>query len=560
MNEKWSALPNIKYLVCLVIFLGIILAMQYLQNAYSVELRSDANGHYITTLLALDYVLAGFPGNPITYAVDYFIHYPSIRIGNNPPAFYALSGAWALLAGDSISAVLVLSAALGSIYCIITLFFANRVVGIGAGVIIAFVTTSLPIFRDVAASFLIDIPIGIFSLAAAISYAAFLTRNTAQSAVWFSLLAATALMIKLSALFLALMVPLAILINGKFYLVRNKLFWLPPLLIGILIMPWYLFTFENLTEGAKTQWTILYPLQALIGYLAILAENLSYAGMALVGIGIIERISFIRSNPDTPQAGLWSVIIALLGAVILFQAMIPSNILDRYLITALCPALILLWRGAQVLGAYILDKTGHALQPPESVRHKILHLIPVAILMAVMVLTLPLTPKTGNQMDLAAKKVSEALPAANPVVLIGSDGDREASFIAHLAQLDRARPSKFAVRGSRLLGKEEGFMNIDYMPKFDRPEDVLRELERLSIAMVIIDRSKLAQEWRHNRDLAWLVDNKPDLWRQVWSMDNPGSDGALSLYMLKSAEAKTVDMDLLRKEFRPNSGNIGTEK
>lgn len=99
-------------------------------------------------------------------------------------------------------------------------------------------------------------------------------------------------------------------------------------------------------------------------------------------------------------------------------------------------------------------------------------------------------------------------------------------------------------------------MNIDYMPKFDSPEDVLRELERLSITLVVLDKSKKAREWRHNRDIAWLVENKPDLWRQVWSMDNPGLDGTLSFYILKSSETKTVDMTLLRKEFRPNSVDL----
>lgn len=556
MYKKLSAPQIVKFFICCVILLCVIFATQVLQNAYATELLSDANGHYVTTLLAYDYIMAGFPGNPVSYAVDYFIHYPSIRIGNNPPAFYAFSSVWALLTNDSIHAALVLSALLALIYCVITLFFAGRVLGVGAGVVIAFVTALLPIFREVAASFLIDIPIGILSLAAALSYASFLNKNTARSAIWFSLLAATALMVKLSALFLALMVPLAILISGKFYLVRNKLFWLPLLIIGILTMPWYLYTFESLTEGAKTQWTILYPFQALAGYLVILARNLSYPGIALIAAGIVERIRFVRSNPDTEAASLWAVLIALLGAVILFQALMPTNILDRYLITALCPAMLLLWQGAQVSGAYIMETVGRATRVPESVKSKTPYLIAALILMITVVPTLPFTPAPGNQMGLVAKKVAEALPANNPVVLIGSDGSRESSFIAQLAQLDQARPSMFVVRGSRLLGKEEGFMNIDYMPKFDSPEDVLRELERLSITLVVLDKSKKAREWRHNRDIAWLVENKPDLWRQVWSMDNPGLDGTLSFYILKSSETKTVDMTLLRKEFRPNSVDL----
>ncbi len=537
--------------------------MQYFQNVYATELLSDANGHYVTTLLAYDYIKAGFPGNPVTYAVDYFIHYPAIRIGNNPPTFYVLSSLWALITADSIHAALVLSAILGAVYCIFTLILSSRVLGVGAGVILAFTVALLPLFRDVAGSFLIDIPIGIFSLAAILSYARFLNTPSAGSAVLFSLLAAAALMIKLSALFLAVMVPVAILISGKFHLLRNKYFWMPVLIIGVLIFPWYLYTFESLTEGAKKQWTILYPLRALTEYLSILARNISLpgialAGIALAGIAMIERFRFIRSNPNDAAADLWSVIIALLAAVVFFQALMPANILDRYLITALAPAMILVWRGARVLGEYISDVFGRRGLLSENLRNRIPHLVCAAIILIILVPALHIKPAAGNRMAEVAQKVSQTLPASNPVVMIASDGVRESSFIAQLAQLDKARPSMFAIRASRVLGKEEGFMNIDYKPKFNSPEEVLAELERLSVTMVVLDRAKQAQEWRHNRDIAWLADHRPELWRPVGSIQNPGNDGALSLLVLKRSEAKTVDFPMLRQEFRPNSGNIGT--
>ncbi|MEQ1889968.1 MAG: glycosyltransferase family 39 protein [Alphaproteobacteria bacterium] len=559
MNETTIVSQNIKYFLCFTGLCVIILITQYLQNVYATELLSDANGHYVTTLLAHDYIKAGFPGNPVSFAVDYFIHYPSIRIGNNPPTFYVLSSLWALITTDSIHAALVLSAILGAVYCIFTLILSSRVLGMGAGVIIAFAVALLPLFRDVAGSFLIDIPIGIFCLAAILSYARFLNTQSARSAVLFSLLAAAALMIKLSALFLAVMVPMAILISGKFYLLRNKYFWLPVLIIGVLILPWYLFTFENLTEGAKKQWTILFPLQALTEYLSILASNITLPGIALLGAGVIERIRFIRSNPNDAAADLWSVIIALLAAVVFFQALMPTNILDRYLITALAPAMILVWRGARVLGEYISDVFGRRGLLSENLRNRIPHLVCAAIILIIMGPALHIKPATGNRMAEVARKVSQTLPASNPVVMIASDGVRESSFIAQLAQVDRARPSLFAIRASRVLGKEEGFMNIDYKPKFNSPEEVLAELERLSVTMVVLDRAKQAQEWRHNRDIAWLADHRPELWRPVGSIQNPGNDGALSLLVLKSSEAKMVDFPLLRREFRPNSGNIGTE-
>ena len=220
--------------------------------------------------------------------------------------------------------------------------------------------------------------------------------------------------------------------------------------------------------------------------------------------------------------------------------------------------MILIWQGAMATGNYISDTLARTAPLSARTRNSIPQLLLAAILSVILVPALSIRPVQGNQMIQIAKQVSEMLPRNNPVVLIGSDGERESGFIAQLAQLDPARPSMFAVRGSRLLGKEEGFMNIDYAPKFNSPEEVLGELERLSICMVILDTAKKSQAWKHNRDIEWLINNKPDLWRKLYSMDNPGGDGAIEIYILKSSERKTPDMPLIRKQFGPNSGHFGT--
>jgi len=558
MTPKLSQYKIFISILAFALLAGTIIASQYFRGVFSSELMSDANGHYVTTLLAHDYIRNIFPGNPVAYAVDYFIHYPSIRIGNNPPAFYALSGLWALVTSDSIQSAYLLSAALAALYCVISMWWLARLEGMSAGLVAAISIALLPTFQRVAGSFLIDIPIGIFSLAAAICYAMFLHRGARLPAVLFSIFAAAALLIKLSALFLAVMVPLTILISGKYSLLRNRNFWLPVLIVGTLITPWYLLTFETLTAGAKTQWDITYPLLSLSGYLSVFAANFTLPGLVLVLAGLVDRLRFIRANKGSIEADQWSVIIALAVSVPLFQIFIPANILERYMITALGPMVMLLWPGAAAIG----NLAGRQLQRHALISEKFSGRIPYAILAVVLgvicVNALRIEPAPSNQMAQAAQKASESLPASNPIVLVASHGRRESSFIAQLASRDKSRPSMFAVRGSRLFGKKEGFMNVDYAPKFNSPDEVLRELEKLSIAMIVLDRSAEAQMWQHNKDLAWLVDNKPELWRQIWSMDNPGGDGTLSLLMLKSAETKTLDKSILIQEFRPKSGKIGT--
>ncbi|MDO9459868.1 MAG: glycosyltransferase family 39 protein [Alphaproteobacteria bacterium] len=557
----WIQTARNKTLISLLAFSALfcaIIASQYFRGVFSSELMSDATGHYVTTLLAHDYIRNILPANPVTYAVDYFIHYPSIRIGSNPPLFYAFSSLWALITSDSVQSALILSAVLGALYCVISMWWHTRLQGLSAGIIVAVSIALLPTFQRVAGSFLLDIPIGIFSLIAAICYAKFLHQGDRRPAVIFSIFAAAALLVKLSSLFLAVMVPLAILISGKYSLLRSRNFWLPVLIVGTLVTPWYLFTFETLVSGAKTQWDYAYPLLALTGYLSVLAKNLTLPGCALVIAGLIDRLRFIRACKGSFEADHWAVIIALACSVILLQVFIPANILDRYMITALGPLMMMMWPGAAAVGNLLARQLERRKLTSENFNRKIPHLILTVILGMIFINALQIEPAPTNQMALVAKKVFDNLPANNPVVVIGSDGSRGSSFIAQVAQLDPVRPSIFTVRGARLFGEESGFMNIDYKPKFSTPGEVLNELQRLSVAMIIVDRAAEAQIWQHNKDLAWLVDNKPELWHTVWTMDNPGGDGTLSLHILKSSESKVKDISLLREAFRPNSGNIGT--
>ena len=557
MGGQKTALRTAFLFAGFLLLLGITITSQYYRSAYSVELKSDATGHFITTLLAYDYLKNGLPGNPVDYAADYFIHYPLIRIGNNPPAFYGLSSIWAFIAGPTVQAALLLSAILGTLYCFILLLWLNRLFHLRVAILIAAMTALLPTYQNVTASFLIDIPIGIFGLAAAMSYAAFLQNRTAPGAIWFSIFAVMALMIKLSALFLAIMVPLAIIISGKYSLIRNRYFWLPALIIGLLIAPWYLYTFETLTAGAKTQWTITYPLQALAGYSVIIADNLSLPGAVLLAIGAVDRFLFIRAHPDSEISAHWTAVISLFFCVIIFQMLMPTNILDRYLTAALAPAMMLMLAGAQKAGGYAAKFLERYPAYPGRLRKRTPEIILAAIAGLIFFNTLQLKPGTSNQMEEVAKAAYDAMPASNPTLLIASDGGLEASFIAHMAQWDQARPSIVNIRGARLLGKEGGFMNIDYEPKFSSPGEILAELERLSIAMVVLDTAKASQSWKHNRDIAWLVENKPEIWRKIDSRTNPNGDGTVTLYILKSSATKTMDAELLRQTLRPRSGGFG---
>src|SRR6202035_5156727 len=65
--------------VCAVLWMLAAL-LQWKAGAYTVELSGnpDESAHYITGLMIRDYIASGHVTSPMTYAEQYYAHYPKI--------------------------------------------------------------------------------------------------------------------------------------------------------------------------------------------------------------------------------------------------------------------------------------------------------------------------------------------------------------------------------------------------------------------------------------------------------------------------------------------------
>ena len=91
--------------------------LQIAARAYTTEIGTefDDAGHYVAGLMAHDYIVRGFPGNPVEFAKSYYAHYPKIAIGHRPPVFYIIEALWMIVFGSSISSALVLMAVINGV-------------------------------------------------------------------------------------------------------------------------------------------------------------------------------------------------------------------------------------------------------------------------------------------------------------------------------------------------------------------------------------------------------------------------------------------------------------
>jgi hypothetical protein len=136
----------------------------------------------------------------------------------------------------------------------------------------------------------------------------------------------------------------------------------------------------------------------------------------------------------------------------------------------------------------------------------------------------------------AASEAWSHTTGQNNSILIAAQGLAEVTAIAELAMRNPARPSLFAVRGSRLLGAG-GYQ--DYVPRYGSAREAMQAIDEYAIPLVILRASGEPGEWAHLRQIEDAIAQSPDRWELVWRDDTVRP--AVSLYRVRGNEARVAD-------------------
>jgi len=400
---------------------------------------------------------------------------------------------------------------------------------------------------------MLDLPIALLCLSAALAYAAWLREDWWGWSFGFAILAGAALLVKGNGACLALLPPFVVVIGRRWDLLRRWSFWVPAPVVGMLAGPWYAATYGQVEAGFRYSWGWAYSSDALRQNAAILLGGVGPALLAAGVVGVaVACAQPRRADPTTRRAGLTTrrarprsaeptarsagptiiCMAALLASVCLFQTAVPAAIQDRYLAPALPPLLILAaWVVALLLRRPAWRGAAMAVL--------VLALLPWAVEVA---------PKQRLGMLEAAAQVWANRPPANPAVLVASDGAAEGAAVAALAERDPARPSLFAVRGSRLLGGG-GYNRADYQPRFTTPQQVMAAIDAYAIPLVILRTRDGGDEWAHVGQVAEAARLFPEQWELIWHDTGPGYE--VRLFRIKANAARIGEFSRLRELSAP---------
>jgi hypothetical protein len=480
----------------LLALLLVVLAVQARAGSFTAELTDyDEPAHFISGLVVRDYLASGFDTAPIAYVRDYYSSYPKIAIGNWPPLFYMMQGAWLLLTPAQPASVRLLMSLITAILAWLVFLVLRRELDtahatFGAGLVA--LLHPVPLFAGMV---MLENLVALLAAVAVAFWVRYMDRPDTRRALAFAAAAAVAVLTKGNALFLALVPPLSIAIGRRWDLMRSRRLMIAALLVLLVVGPWLWYFLGAVVSG----WQQALPSPQFIGaalaqYGRTLLRVLGIAGALTLALGVWARV-----RPRARAGGtIWTAAAATIVAVVLFHVLVPAGIDSRHLISAYPALAMFVAAGAFTLSGWLRARVG-----AKAATSIVLGGLSLAF--ALEAIRLP-GPSPSGYRQAAAIVLDHAGDATPTTSLIVAGAAGEGSFIVEIAVRDRDRPSHTVWRGSKLLSQST-WAGRGYRLRADDDAAALTLLDQAGIRYIVFDRS--AVQLRHLRQLMRIVEEHP---------------------------------------------------
>jgi hypothetical protein len=532
-------------LLQLILFFAIVVGLQYASGAYRDDFSgyNDEPSHYVTALMLRDYFAAGLPRNPMSFAENFYVHYPKMGFGHWPPAGYVVFGIWMLIfGGGRLSALLLL--ALVTAACSLLLFLvARRVVSRPAAHLVAVSFLLLPIVQLHYNMVMLEMPLALISLIAVLALVRLLERDTWTDAVCFGVAGGAAIMTKGNAWALLLVPPVALLLLGDVRRIFRARMLLAIAVIAVTCGPWTIWTLPMTKDGwigDTFSWPFFFTAMPQLGRFLYETIGLAFSVCFLAGLWTKFLAPVWHRNVEP----FWAVMASYILSVWVFHGIVPTSIEPRKVLTA-APAL-LLFSGAGV--DWLVDVLPRRIP---LLQRQILGTAGVAIAFAAMTFEIPRGYCSGfvRTVDFLLAK-----PELSQVgFFVSSNTDGEGRLIAEIASREISA-RHVVIRSSKALVKTNWLLT-EYRLKCTTPQQVNDLLNRFKVAIVVLHNEPMRdnETHPHHRLVLDLLKDHPD-WQRIYydqphcSRHTRGEEIAVYSYRPDPARRLSrIDVDLDNK-------------
>ncbi len=531
MAVRHSSIPVLIALT----FIGLCVAIQTGTGAYMSDrgLTGDEASHFVNSLLVLDYFRQAFPGNPISFARDYYVHLPRVSIGHWPPAFYVVQATIFALAGRSSAVAIAFQAVIAGLTATTVAVLIRSRIGTVAGFAAGLTVLASPTLLLLLDAVMLDTAMSLLVLWAGLFWAKFAERPAAWPAIGFALCAIIAILTKGNGFGLALLP----LFHAAFTRTIRPLLtwqaWLAAAAVALCTLPWHLITFRMQSAGFNYAFGWDYTGRALRFYAAAGPHDFGIVCLAGFVIGLATVVwNRAGSRRDPMVAAMASGALAMT----VFALIAPADLSARYFVPVLPSAVVVSAMGL----AWTTSLVGR--RPVGS------RMLTAGLLLAnaMTIVRLPHVAPFG--MRNIARHVLER--SGNPVVLVAGSTRAEGALIAAFAELDPTR-THYVLRATQQLAGGN-FMGTRIASRFASVGEVGHWLDESGIGWLVLANSAEDLEMEQNRQILAVMQRQPP----GWKIDERQTirDGEVDVYRHQIPPPTSEQLEDLSRRAMPSTG------
>ncbi len=506
-------------------YLAVVIFLQTSSGAYRSEMchYPDEASHVMSALMVHDYLASGLSAPPLSFAKNFYVHYPKVGIGMWPPVFYGVAGIWMLLFGATQQSLLLLMAILGALLASTLALFALRIFGTLIAFALGLLLITLPSVQNATDMVLLDVPVSLLGFWSLWLLIRFFRTGQTRTAAAFGVIAALAMLTKANGIALVLVPVFLIALAGRYDLLTRPGLYVAALVVTCIGLPWQVVSFKMLSTSVPiARFEGVHLFKTLTFYLSVLLKDLGpgVSLFALLGLSVESVKLFRRSAGTSLEMG---GAVSLLTAVVVFHSINPTPAEDRYVLAAF-PMLLLCFAAGVKWTAQILSKR-----------------LPFSTPVTVLVVALFMLAFWGRSFsiptlsELGFARVARLLSSPemrDDSLLVCSDANGEGAFIVEMALRDR-RPQHFVLRASKVIS-DNPWTPTRRRPNFRTAEELSAFLDSVPVGTVVVDRSK----WIWEEDQALLsrtLNQLPAQWSLVLDIPASTTSRNISVYRRRNA-------------------------
>jgi len=507
----------------------VVVALQLWVGAYHSErgLYSDESAHFMNGLVIRDYLREDLGRSPVTFAREYYQHYPKIAPFMWPPLFHGLLGLF-LLPGWAPMPATIFFLGVFTAWIAWRLYFtvspfSSAPVAIGAVGVFLFT----PIVIELSSSVMVDIVVAAFAFEALVWLGRFSESESTRDGALFGLMTALACAAKGNGLSLVFAPFALILVTGNYRLLRKPGLYVAALIVLAIAAPPLYIAYQldaPLGDFSPLTWPLVGS--RVDFYAQYLWQQLGTVTLLLAAVGtavaLSRRTEFLYGAARHQAAAL----VAVTMGAFAFHLVSPHTLSSgRYITLAVAPIL-----GLAALGVMALTRVMMRRYARWSIQ-----LITFALIAAVQVIghsaiaaQLPLGYRC------AFKFIDASGGLANRRVLVVSDEFGEGAAVAEAAVIG-SNPRPTILRGSKVLATDD-WMGSGFALRHQSAKELLLDLEAMQVDYVVLDESKKAQGlpyWQETAAAMTLLADHTELLSSVAVDIKAGPLRPLNVYRLK---------------------------